>query len=562
MSSTKVAEAPLRQLAEERLRAGPPSARRGISASEELQHELQVHQVELEMQNEALRDAQHDLEVSRERYRNLYELAPVPYLTLKETGKILEANVAASELLGVGRSELSGTHLSKFALADHAERFELHRREVLSNTTQRARVELTLTSADGRPHEVRFESVCTDPRTREWRTAIVDRTEVGEFERQLRQSQRLEVIGTLATGIAHDFNNLLQAILAGAQVALYRLEPGSEARRSLEIVRRAAWRGRSVVRQLHPSASEDLSHEEVTDVNALLDSAAPLARRLLGEDIELRLDLAAHESHVRLDAGQCEQILLNLAKNARQAMPRGGRLSISTATVDTGPTRFVRVEVRDTGSGMDPDTREHAFQAFFTTKAHGKSTGLGLPMVRSIVERAGGSVALTSEVDVGTCVSVDLPVLAGGDKIPSEFPSVFPLPRLGIKAVVVEDEPLARRAVCDYLAELDCDVLQATTAEEALELVRADPGNVRLMVTDIVLPKMAGPDLAELVRKENPSLAIVLTTAHSRETLVERGRMPNDCEILQKPFTAEGLLAAIRAVLRDATTVRPTRSAD
>jgi two-component system cell cycle sensor histidine kinase/response regulator CckA len=548
----------LRRLAEERF-AHEGHLLSGRLEAGSVEFELGVREVELAMQNEALREANEELHRSRNQYRELYDLAPVPYLTLSSRGVITDANAAAARILGAAVPDLRDAALASFLLPEHADRFELHRREIL-NEGAVASADVTIRSRDGRTHEVRFESICTDPRGQEWRTTIIDRSDVTELKRYLMQAERDSALGILTTGIAHDFNNLLQAVLGGAQIALHRIHGGADAKRSLELIRRAAWRGRSVVRQLHAFATGDHEGVGVADVNEVVSSWAPLAQGLLGEDIELRLDLAAPLSRVPMDAGHVEQVLLNLAKNARHAMPQGGILGVSTTNVaGQGARKVLCLCVSDNGRGMDAETRARAMEAFFTTKARGGS-GLGLAMVRAVVEWAGGHVTLSSSVGRGTSVCLELPL--SEDEVvtqPSEFPVAdIDFSPLGLRVLVVEDAPLTRRAIRDYLEEMDCEVMAVTTGKEALEMLAAHSGQIRLLVTDIVLPDIGGPLLAKTAREREPLLATLLTSAHTMETLVERGWVQAEAaRVLQKPFTAEAFASAIRGVLRTAPTIPP-----
>jgi CheY-like chemotaxis protein len=255
-----------------------------------------------------------------------------------------------------------------------------------------------------------------------------------------------------------------------------------------------------------------------------------------------------------------EQVLLNLAKNARHAMPQGGILGISTTNIaGEGSRKVMCLCVSDNGRGMSAETRARAMEAFFTTKARGGS-GLGLAMVRAVVEWAGGHVTLSSSVGRGTSVCLELPVLED-EKVnqASEFPVAdIEIPPLGLRVLVVEDAALTRRAIRDYLEEMDCEVIAVTTGREALEMLAAHAGKIRLLVTDIVLPDIGGPVLAKTAREREPQMATLLTSAHTVETLVERGWVRAEAaRVLHKPFTAEALAGAIRSVLRDAKTIPP-----
>ena len=394
------------------------SASEGRSHEDPMLHELRLHELELRMQNEALRELHVEVSITRERYRDLFEHAPVAYLLLDRDTRVLEANLAAGDLLRIERGTLAGRKLAGFVDASMVERFNRHVRTTLS-TTDTQRCELSLLLGDGRHCDVRLESVRNHLNPQQFRSALVDLTQVRQLQRQVERSHRLEAVGTFASGIAHDFSNLLAVIAAGADVASELIDAPDLASMPLERIKRAAVQGRGMVRQLLRFASGPQSDSmAVFRLDETVRVAEEALRHVVGPTIDLKLRLDAPDAKVCVDLGGPEEILLNLASNALHAMPGGGELTIETQRVEANigmdprlPARtFVLLGVSDTGRGMDPRTQARAFEPFFTTKSAGNGTGLGLAMVYGIVKRAGGHIQVTSELRQGTTFSIYLPL--------------------------------------------------------------------------------------------------------------------------------------------------------
>ena len=373
-------------------------------------HELQVHEIELQMQNETLRDLNEELMIAQERYRGLFEHAPVAYLVLERDSTIVEANAAACTLLHERCEALLGRKLSSFVAPASVDAFNLHLRAVLANDEAQTH-ELALLRGGTVPREVRIDSARERMDKERWHTALIDLTDSRRLERRLERSRRLEAIGTFTSGIAHDFSTLLAVVASGAELALEQGHVGGDPLVPIERVKRAAMQGKEMVRQLLRFASDPAG--ESSGISLALDSAirtaAPTLRVLLGERVALELELEAPDAHVCLDAGGPEEILRNLASNAEHAMPNGGKLRISTALESPG---HLILTVSDDGVGMDSETLSRAFEPFFTTKPAGRGTGLGLAMVYGIVKRAGGYVELISEPGCGTTFRIHLPLCA------------------------------------------------------------------------------------------------------------------------------------------------------
>jgi PAS domain S-box-containing protein len=393
--------------------------------------------------------------------------------------------------------------------------------------------------------------------------AVWDITDRKQLEERLRQAQKMEAVGKLAGGVAHDFNNLLTAIGGYAESLLGTLPAEGMAHQDALEITRAASRAASLTRQLLAYSRQQILSPSVLELHQVVDQLGGMLRRLIGEDIRLTIRHAAGDAFVRVDRGQIEQVILNLALNARDAMPHGGTLTIATTSTDldeafarahVGMSRgpHVCLQVNDTGSGMDEPTRTRAFDPFFTTKEPGKGTGLGLSTVYGIVKQSGGSVWLDSSPGAGTTARVYLPRV-------TERPAAEPVaqvgpatPVQGATVLVVEDEQLVRDLVRRTLTRAGYTVLVAEHGEEALAVSRTTLGPIDLLVTDVVMPRMNGNDLATRLRLERPGIRVLLVSGYANDVLGLRGGLESGTEYLQKPFTPSVLLDRVRELLTPA----------
>ncbi|MGE0191218.1 MAG: ATP-binding protein [Planctomycetota bacterium] len=378
-------------------------------------------------------------------------------------------------------------------------------------------------------------------------SAGTDVTERDAMEERRRQSQKMEAVGRLATGIAHDFNNLLMGIGGCAEMAVRGLAESSSAHARMEEIREAAASGASVVRQLMSFSRDDPRAPAGVEVDALLAAREGLLRRLLGEEIQLDLEVDAPGLGVGLAAGAVEQVLMNLVVNAREAMPRGGRLAVTTQRVDLdagtashlpglAPGRHLVLEVADDGLGMDEETRSRAFEPFFSTKGE-RGTGLGLSTVYGIVRRGGGHVDIESAPGLGTRFRIYLPAVAtnADSAAPAE---AAPRRRAGPATVLVlEDDTLVRRTACFYLERLGHRALATADADEAFQVVRERAHEIELLLTDVMVPgEHAAEDVARELRARSPGTPVVYMSAYSREDLLRQGRILPGARALTKPF--------------------------
>jgi nitrogen-specific signal transduction histidine kinase len=389
---------------------------------------------------------------------------------------------------------------------------------------------------------------------------VQDITERRQLEDQLRQSQKMEAIGRLAGGIAHDLNNALTAIAGYAELALGELESGHAARGDVEEIRRAAERAGSVTRQLLAFSRKQLLEPRVFDLNETVAAIARMLSRLLGPEVRVQTRLADAVLPVLGDPGQIEQALINLAVNARDAMPSGGQLIVSTAreTVDDdrarsyvpmSPGEYVVVRVADTGHGMSGDTKARIFEPFFTTKDVGKGTGLGLSMVYGTLKQCGGFIFMDSEVDRGTTFHLYFPAVAAATPAPHAASAAQDKERRGHETLlIVEDEPSVRNLVASSLRQEGFHLLLAASAEEALSIVDTFEGPIDLLLTDAIMPGKSGIELAAFMTTRSPGLRIIIMSGYTEETLSIPGGN-GAVNLLQKPFTPRQLRQRIREAL-------------
>ncbi|HEU6450626.1 MAG TPA: ATP-binding protein [Gemmatimonadaceae bacterium] len=390
---------------------------------------------------------------------------------------------------------------------------------------------------------------------------ITDLTEHKLLEAQLRQSQKMEAVGQLAGGVAHDFNNLLTVIKAHTFIALEGLPEDAPARADLVAVNKAAGRAADLTRRLLAFSRKQLLQPRVLDLNAAVSGVLPMLERLIGEDIEVVTQLDPSLHTVSADPAQLEQVIMNLAVNARDAMPHGGVFRIGTINVellapravDDGftmqPGSYVVLEVGDTGVGMDAATRARIFEPFFTTKEQGKGTGLGLAMVYGIVKQSGGYVRAESEPGMGTRFEIWLPRVESNDAAAPRAEHRV-APRGGTETVlVVEDEQAVRHVVKRVLELQGYTVFAARNGYEALRVAREREGRIDLVMTDVVLPEMSGPAIVERLLAEWPHAKVLYMSGYAAEEATKRGLLEPGTALLKKPFTLDELARAVRGVL-------------
>ena len=385
-----------------------------------------------------------------------------------------------------------------------------------------------------------------------------------QSEKQFRQSQKMEAVGRLAGGIAHDFNNLLTVIMGYSQVLLTELGPQHPLRGKIEETLKAGERAATLIRQLLTFSSKQSLDPKVLSLNTAVTSLESLLRRLIGEDIQLVSKLDPTNGRLRADQAQLEQILVNLVVNARDAMPKGGTLTIETAQVELTrspvyhltplpPGPYVRLAVSDTGCGMDRKTQSHIFEPFFTTKGEGKGSGLGLSTVFGIVTQCGGAIDVTSRVGHGTRFDLYFPSVES-DILTTAPTQPLGQPQRGTETILlVEDEPSVRTLVRDELRKLGYRVVEAKNGIEACLLATQQAGSLQLLLTDVVMPGMGGRELAQHLSVIKPDLRTLFMSGYMDDIGIMAGQEEGMSSFLQKPFTPEVLARAVRNLL-DAST--------
>jgi PAS domain S-box-containing protein len=514
------------------------------------------------------------LRASEARYRRLFESAKDGIVILEaETGRVIDVNPYLAQLLGYARADFIDKHLWDFGpfkdVVASKDAFE-----TLQATDYVAYEDLPLERSDGARVDVGFVSnayLVDGKRFIQCNIRDITQRKLDDqarrgLEDQLRAAQKLEAIGSLAGGMAHDFNNLLSVILCYCRFIFDALPEGSPTRGDLTEVRKASERAATLVQQLLAFSRKQVRQPVPLALNGVLEGFEPMLRRILGEDVELVLDLAPTLGTMMADASQIEQVVMNLVVNARDAMPGGGTLTLRTqdreldaayalSHVGVLPGHYVMFSVTDTGLGMDAPTRERVFEPFFTTKALGKGTGLGMSTVYGIVQQSGGNIWVYSEVDRGTAIHVYFPRLSAlaSDATVAPTRTASTRPRGTETILVVEDEEAVRNLAKRILSSTGYTVLTANDGREALELCSAYDGPIALALSDVVMPKMGGPAFAHELMRVRPSTKVVFMSGYSGDAVQHRGVLEAGTRFVEKPFTAAGLAQTIRLALDEVT---------
>ena len=379
-------------------------------------------------------------------------------------------------------------------------------------------------------------------------------------EDQQRQAQKMEAIGRLAGGVAHDFNNLLTIIIGRAQMMMMRLKPVDPFRREVKLIEETAERAAALTRQLLQFSRQQVLQPKVINLNPTVIEMDEMLRRLIGENIDLKMRLSSSLGNVLADPGQIQQVVMNLAVNARDAMPNGGKVLIETTNVEldaeyakhhasVSPGPHVMLAVTDTGCGMDEKTRSHLFEPFFTTKAKGKGTGLGLSTVYGIVKQSGGHIWVYSEPGTGATFKVYFPRVEASGAAKSSSVQPAAVERGTETILLVEDEDEVRGLIRDILFENGYTVLVAANGDEALAISERTGGDIHLTITDVVMPKMSGRDLAARLLSQRPKMKVLFMSGYTSDSVVHHGVLDEGISFLEKPFTPSSLARKVREVL-------------
>jgi two-component system cell cycle sensor histidine kinase/response regulator CckA len=504
---------------------------------------------------------QNEMLESEERFRRLFDSNTIGIAIADLSGNTLEANDAYLDMLGVTREDLLAGKVrwNELTPAEHSVRDQIAVEE-LQRTGVASPWEKEFLRKDGTRVPVLIGVAMLKASEASCIAYVVDLTERRRLEGQILQAQKMEAVGQLAGGVAHDFNNLLTIILGYTDLLAAKLDPGSLELEELGEIRTAGERAASLTRQLLAFSRQQVLERKVLDVNALIAHTQKMLRRLIGEDVEIVTVLDPALRRVFADAGQLEQVIMNLAVNARDAMPRGGKLTIETANVELDeayarlhqtvrPGSYVMIAVSDTGVGMNSGTLAHIFEPFFTTKERGKGTGLGLATVYGIVKQSGGYVWVYSEVGKGTTFKTYLPLVEeGGEAEP--VPAAEPASLVGSETVLlVEDEESVRALSRSILKSYGYTVLEAGSGMDGLDVALHYPLPIHLLLTDVVMPEMGGLDLASRLEALRPGVRVLYMSGYTddavfRHGLLEKGRM-----FLQKPFTPKTLARKVREAL-------------
>jgi PAS domain S-box-containing protein len=507
-------------------------------------------------------EAQETLRRAEARYRDVVENANDIVFTVDRDGHCLSMNRAGEAIAGCNPEEPPGMNLRDLVVPGQAEMAWQQLRRVLQGEEVPA-FELEVVARDGRHVivELAVRQIVRDGSVAVQGIAR-DVTRRKELEAQLQQAQKMEAVGQLAAGVAHDFNNLLTVILGNCCTSEPLVEHQREVRDSLDEIQAAAMRAAALTRQLLIFSRRQIVEPRVLSLNDVVTDIRQMLTRLISEDIELEFALGEEIGAINGDAGQLQQVIVNLAVNARDAMPNGGRLTIETRSVlldrlyvqnhrEVPPGEYAMLAVSDTGLGMDEVTRARLFEPFFTTKEAGKGTGLGLSTVYGIVKQSDGYIWVYSEPGFGSAFKIYFPRIHTVGAAAAAAPAHHEAPRGNEAVLLVEDEGAVRQLIETYLTGQGYAVLSAQSGEEALRLCRQQSWTPALLITDVVMPGMSGRTLAELLRAANAGLKVLYLSGYTDDTVIRRGILPGGVHFQQKPFALHAFAERVRAVLDD-----------
>jgi two-component system, cell cycle sensor histidine kinase and response regulator CckA len=505
---------------------------------------------------EALRDSQ-------ERFRATFEQAAVGLAHVGLDGRWLHVNQKLCDIVGYSRDELLQRTFQDVTHPDHVATDVKEVRRILENQLQTYSTEKRYIRKDGSVVWINLTTSLVRTRSGEpsfFITVVEDidnrkhaEEALRESEEQVRQLQKLEAVGQLAGGVAHDFNNLLTVILGRAQMLLAIVKHDERVHAQVQVLESTARRAATLTTQLLAFSRKQILQPRVIDLNTLVANMEDMVRRLIGEHIGFVFVPGSALGRVKADPGPLEQVILNLAVNARDAMPDGGCLTVTTANVELDatsarrhagarPGQYVMLTVSDTGIGMDAATQRRIFEPFFTTKPVGKGTGLGLATVYGIVKQSGGDISVSSELGVGTVFNIYLPRVAQVADLQPLRGATDPLPGGTETVLLVEDDDELRQLAQEVLEGQGYTVFAAGRPRDATAIATRHAGTIHLLLTDVVMPEMSGPDLARDLVSVRRSMKVLFMSGYTNGTIVHHGVLNGGTAFLQKPFSA-GLLA-------------------
>jgi two-component system cell cycle sensor histidine kinase/response regulator CckA len=522
----------------------------------------------------ARRQASEALRLSEVSFRSVIENAPYGIYRAQASGKLLLVNPALQKMLGYeSQAELLQLNLTTDVYVDPLEHQRVN--DLFTNQKDFTDVQVDWKRKDGKPIKARctgwFVKSAIDGAAY-FEVFAEDVTEKWLLERQLRMAQKMEAVGRLSGGIAHDFNNLLGVIIGYSQVLKRTLPPGTPFLEHAEEIEKAGQRAASLTRQLLAFSRQQVLAPAVLNINTLISEMEKMLPRLIGEDIEIVIALDPAIGRVKADHGQLEQVVMNLAVNARDAMPDGGKVIITTNNVvlDEAWTRshpgskagdFVMLSVADTGTGIDSETLAHIFEPFFTTKERGKGTGLGLATVYGVVKQSGGYVWVESALGKGAAFEIYLPRIEELVSVPEPVAPIVEAFRGAETILLVEDADALRKLTHMLLEQHGYHVLVAANGAAALQLVEQKPERIELLLTDVIMPGLNGRALAGRLELLQPGLKILYMSGYTDDAIMDHGVLESGTHLLHKPFSEENLIRKVREVL-DAETVVPPAPAE
>ena len=533
--------------------------------AEEAERSIRQANQQLRQSNQELEQAERRLKESEERYRLALKHAPVGIVNCDLDGRFLDFNEAFSAILGYGADELLGMSFQDVTHPGDVDRWKPVWVELLGGEGKKHEDEKRYVRKDGTVimGVVRLGLIGESTGNPHQIVGIMeDVTQRRELEHRLFRAERLEVVGRLVGGVAHNFNNLMTIIMGHCVLLQRRLHADDPLRRNVEEMRRAGVGATSLTKQLLTFSRRQVLKAEVLNLNAIIEGVLPMVERLIGEDVEVLTMLDPDVASVKSDRGQVEQLVLNLATNARDAMPEGGKLTIETRNVDLDgildhrhfqiPSgRYVLLAVSDNGCGMSAEIAARVFDPFFTTKEVGTGTGLGLATAYGTVKQSGGAILVDSERAHGTTFKIYLPRVEEDVAVVTDHPTAPPpLPPRGSETLLlVEDEDGVRSLTCDVLKDQGYTVLEAPNGMEALQICERHDGDIDLMLTDVVMPQMNGRALVERAASVRPGMKVIYMSGYTGEAIAHHGVLDVGVPFLQKPFSPDDLANMIRGVL-------------
>jgi PAS domain S-box-containing protein len=513
--------------------------------------------------------AEERLRQSEERFSKAFRSSPFGITIATESeGRIVDANAAFLKMVGYTREEVIGRTARELNIWSEAHRSNLKHQQLVNQDPAKL-FEALFQAGSGETKLVQFATERIQLHDVPCVLAIVhDVTEARRLEEQLRRAQKMEAMGRLAGGIAHDFNNLLSVIIGYCDLSQGHLRNEHPVAQHIEQIKKAGERAASLTRQLLAFSRQQVLHPRILNLNAVVESTNKMLLRLIGEDVSLVFKPEESLNSVRVDLGQIEQVLMNLAVNARDAMPEGGKIVIETANIHLDetysqihevikPGPYVMLSVSDTGVGMDQATLSRVFEPFFTTKEPSRGTGLGLSTVYGIVKQSNGYIWVYSEPFRGTAVKIYFPSVdqPAESLVPSRTNVSLPA---GIETILlVEDDEALRKVTTSLLQMSGYKVLEANNAASATELSHRHEGEIALLLTDVIMPGKSGPDLALDVKRDRPDISILYASGYTGDIIAHQGVLDPGITLLSKPFSKETLLNTVRTVLDEKTALPP-----